>query len=280
MKHRFSFTAPLCLFTASLSLCAIPSAFAQQDAGQVHSPSKYLYLENIEIKPNQGNAFAKIQAEEVQAMRDAKAPGHFLSMWAITGPEHVISMHGFDSFADLQKDHEATMAMSKLADTMKADDAEQAATIANAHGSIYRWDKDLSLGAPIDLSKMRFMRILLFQVRSGHDDDFNHLVKLFAKAYEAIPEARWAVFEKTYGVGSGNTYILVTPMESLSTVDMMIGSNKKFTDAVGEDQLAMLRKGLDADVESLEADLFAFDPSISYVPDSWITSSPDFWGKK
>lgn len=280
MKHNFSCTAALCLFTAALSFSAAPAAFAQQEAGQVHTPSKYLYLENIEIKPNQGSAFAKIQAEEVQAMRDAKAPGHFVSMWAITGPDHVISMHGFDSYADLQKDHEATMAMTKLMDTMKADDAQQAATIATTHGSIYRWDKDLSLGSPIDLSKMRFMRILLFHVRSGHDEDFNHLVKLFAKAYESIPEARWAMFEKSYGVGSGNTYILVTPMESLATVDVMIGNNKKFTDAVGEDQLAMLRKGLDADVESLEADLFAFDPSISYVPESWITSSPDFWGKK
>jgi hypothetical protein len=42
----------------------------------------------------------------------------------------------------------------------------------------------------------------------------------------------------------------------------------------------MLRKSLDATVESSEADLFAFGPKISYVPQSWITSSPDFWGKK
>jgi hypothetical protein len=36
----------------------------------------------------------------------------------------------------------------------------------------------------------------------------------------------------------------------------------------------------DAAVESSEADLFAFSSKISYAHDSWISSSPDFWGKK
>ena len=33
-------------------------------------------------------------------------------------------------------------------------------------------------------------------------------------------------------------------------------------------------------VESSESDLFAMVPQISYVPDAWLTASPDFWGKK
>jgi len=74
--------------------------------------------------------------------------------------------------------------------------------------------------------------------------------------------------------------ILVTPMASLSDVDVMIGSGKKFSDSTGEDQLSLLRQQADADVESSEADLFALGPNISYVPESWLTASPDFWGKK
>lgn len=86
------------------------------------------------------------------------------------------------------------------------------------------------------------------------------------------------MFQKMYGVGSDNTYILVTPMESLAYVDGIIGSDKKFSEGVGEDQLQTLTKSIDAAVESTESDLFAFDPDLSYVPDSWLTS--DFWGKK
>ena len=65
-----------------------------------------------------------------------------------------------------------------------------------------------------------------------------------------------------------------------AVVDAMVSGDKKFNDAVGEEQLQTLMKGLDAAVESSESDLFAFDAQLSYVPDSWISSSPDFWAKK
>ncbi|HEY6488260.1 MAG: hypothetical protein WCC26_02395 [Terracidiphilus sp.] len=280
MRYRFVSTAALCLF-AGLTFSATRAAHAQQEAGQVHSPSKYLYLGNVELKPDQSAAYAKLEGEEVEALRAANAPSHYVAMWSITGSTKVLYMHGFNSFADLQKGHDDTVAMSKLQDTLKADDAEESALISERHSSIYSYEKDLSLGDPIDLSKMRFMRIILFHVRSGHDQDWEHVVKLFVKAYgSSIPEARWAMFQKMYGVGSDNTYILVTPMESLSTVDDMHDGSKKFADAVGEDQLHALRSGLDATVESSESDLFAFAAKISYVPDSWISSSAEFWGKK
>lgn len=280
MKLRISSTGPLCLFLATVTLSAAHVALAQHEAGQVQGPGKYLFLVNVNLKPNEGGAFAKLESDEVQARHAANAPGHYLGMWAITGGDHVLFTQGFSSFADLQKDHDATEAMPKLMDTMRTDDAAEAAFIADHHNSIYKYDEDLSLRAPVDLAKMRFMRITLFHIRSGHGEDWEHLVKLFIKAYDVIPEARWAMFEKMYGEGSDNTYILVTPMTALSEVDSMIDGGKKFRDSTGADQLGVLRKELSADVESSETDLFAFDPSISYVPESWLSSSPDFWGKK
>ncbi len=281
MKFQSRSVAALCLLCAGLTLNPIPAALAQQEAGQVHSPSKYLYLSNVEIKPNQNGAYAKLESEEVQAMRAANAPSHYVAMGSITGGSRVLYIHGFDSFADLQKAHDETMAMSKLEETLSADNASEAPMIAARSSSIYSYEKDLSLGGPIDLSKMRFMRIILFHVRRGHAQDWEHTVKLMIKAYQSsIPEAHWAMFEKMYGMGSDNVFILVTPMESLSVVDTMRENGKKFRDSVGEDQLQMLRKSLAADVESSDSNLFAFGPHISYVPDSWVTSSPDFWGKK
>jgi hypothetical protein len=281
MKIRNGSVIPLCLVLAGFTLSPAPAAQAQQGADQPKGPSKYLFLENVELKPAQGFPYAKAQGDQVDAERAAKAPGHYLGMWSITGADHVLYMEGFDSFGDMQKEHEATWAVPKLVDAMKTSSAAQAALIATEHSSIYSYEKDLSFNANLDLSKMRFMRIILFHLRSGQDAEFRHLAKLFAKGYQSsLPEAHWAMFQKAYGVGSDNTYILVTPMESLSVVDAMVGGDKKFTDGVGEDQLALLYKGLDAAVESSEADLFAFDPQLSRVPDAWLTSSPDFWGKK
>ncbi len=278
--HRIS-VALLCLLSAGITLSPSPAALAQKEAGHANSPSKYLYLSNVELKANQSGAYAKLESDEVQALRGANAPSHYFAMWSITGGSRVLYMHGFESFGEMQKAHDDTAAMSKLEETLSADNAAEAPMIAARSSSIYSYEKDLSLGSPIDISTMRFMRIILFHVRRGHGQDWEHTVKLMIKAYQSsLPEARWAMFEKMYGMGSDNVFILVTPMESLSVVDTMRENGKKFRDSVGEDQLQMLRKSLAADVESSDSNLFAFAPRISYVPDSWVTTSPDFWGKK
>jgi hypothetical protein len=35
-----------------------------------------------------------------------------------------------------------------------------------------------------------------------------------------------------------------------------------------------------ASIKSSETHLYVLSPKMSYVPDSWKTASPDFWGKK
>ncbi|HZB87157.1 MAG TPA: hypothetical protein VE291_00715 [Terracidiphilus sp.] len=280
MKYSMALAAPLCALCSVLTLGSAPQAHAQADSGNARGPSKYLFLDNVALKPNAGEAYSKLEADETRILRAAHAPSHYFGAWSITGGDHVLTFNGFDSFAELAKDHEATMALPGLMDNLKADNAAEAALIAEHHSSIYKYDEDLSLRAPLDITKQRFARILLFHVRSGRGQDFEHLIKVYAKEYEVFPEAHWAMFEKVYGQGSDNTYILVTPFVSVDYVDHMVGSGPKFAASTGLDLLQMLRQQASADVESSESDLYAFGPSISYVPDSWIASSPDFWGKK
>jgi len=136
MKLRVISPAPLCLLFAGLTFSPAPAALAQQEAGRTHSPSKYLYLSNVELKPEQSGAYAKLEGDEAIALRAANAPSHYLAMSSITGGTRVIYMHGFESFADLQKNHDATAALSKLQDTLKADDAQEAPLIADRKSSI------------------------------------------------------------------------------------------------------------------------------------------------
>ncbi len=278
MKLHFAFMG---LLAAALSLTSMPAAFAQHTPGTAQGPDKYQFVDNIELKPGQDATFTKAESNEVQALRAAHAPGYYLGLWSITGSNHVLFFSGFDSFEQAQKNHETVWNNTDLAAKLNAGTAAEAPLMKDVHRSIYTYDKDLSLRPDLDISKMRFARILLFHVRRGHDQDFEHTIKLFAKAYEtAIPDAHWAMFEKDYGEGSDNIYILVTPMESLSTVDEMHANGKKFETSIDPDQLQLLRNQIDKVVESSEADLFAFGEKISYVPDSWLTAYPDFWGKK
>lgn len=279
MKLNPAVKAAMCLLVAGPILCAAP-AVGQMPPSGVNPPPKYIFLTNIAIKPNMTGSFIANESTEVQAERTAKAPINYFGMVSITGSPHALFFAGFNSFADLQKEHDQGMADSKLQDAFKAADAAEASLLSDTHGSIYKYRDDLSLNSAIDISQMRFFDITLFHIRSGHYQDFEHLVKLYEKAYSSIPNSNWAMFEKQFGEDSDRTFILVTPIKALAEEDQFQMDGDSLPKAVGVDQLQMMRQLGSEAIESSESDLFAFVPEISYVPDSWLTASPDFWGKK
>jgi hypothetical protein len=278
MKVHPAVKAALCLLVAGSVLSTKPAA-AQISSG-VAPPPKYIYLTNVAIKPNMGSSFIVDESSEVQAERTANAPIHYFGMLNITGSPRALFFAGFDSFADMQKQHDQGMSDAKLQDALKAGDAAEAPVLSETHGSIYKYRDDLSLNAAVDLSQERFFDITLFHVRYGHYEDFEHLVKLYAKAYSSIANSHWAMFEKLYGEDSDRTFILVTPIKALAEEDQAMIDGDNLPKTVGEDQLQLMRELGSQTVESSESDLFAIIPQISYVPDAWISASPDFWGKK
>ncbi|MGO9324951.1 MAG: hypothetical protein ACLP07_10355 [Terracidiphilus sp.] len=278
MKVHPAVKAALCLLVASPLLATKPAA-AQMPSG-VNPPPKYIFLSNVAIKPNMTGSFIANESTEVEAERDAKAPIQYFGMLSITGSPHALFFAGFNSFADMQKEHDQGMADPKLQEALKSGDAAEAPALSDTHGSIYKYRDDLSLNAAVDISQMRFFDITLFHVRYGHYEDWEHLVKIYEKAYSSIPNAHWAMFEKLYGEDSDRTFILVTPIKALSEEDQAMIDGDNLPKTVGADQMQLMRDLGSQTVESSESDLFAIIPQISYVPDAWLTASPDFWGKK
>ncbi len=280
MNSRVAVNVALFLLSAGTIAGTAATTLAQRNPGQVHAPSKYLYLGNESIKPGMEDAVIQNESSQVQTLRDANSPVNYLGMISITGAPRAIFFAGYDSFAEMQKDHEQEMSNTRMQDALKADNAAEAPMLAGAMSSIYEYREDLSLNAPVDLSTIRFFDITLFRIRSGHRQDWERLVKLYEKAFSSAPDARWATFEKDYGEGSNNTFIVVTPLTSLAGVDQEMLDGNNLPKAAGADQLQMMRELGSATIESSEADLFAVVPQMSYVPESWVTALPDFWGKK
>ncbi len=279
MKSHPAVNVALCLLIGGVTLSTAPAALAQQP-GQTHSPSKYIYLANEAIKPGMASAVIKNESSQVQALRTAKAPVHYLGLTNITGAPRAIFIAGYDSFAQMQKEHQQTMSDTKLQDALKADNATEGPMLAQTHGSIYEYRKDLSLRPDVDLSQMRFFDMTLYEIKNGHHQDFERLAKLYAKAYSSVPDAHWAVFEKDYGEDSGSVFIAITPLKSLAGVDQEMLDGNNLPKTAGADQLQVMRELGSVTVKSAESDLFAVVPQMSYVPASWLTASPDFWGKK
>lgn len=279
MKVSLLTTAVLCFLSAGLTLSSSPAAQAQQ-SGQNPGIPKYLYLGNETIKPGMASTVIQEESAQVQALRTANAPAHYVGMISITGAPRAIFLAGYDSYAEMQKDHEQVFSDAKLRDTLRADNKAEGSSLAGATGSIYEYRKDLSLNPDVDISQMHFYDILLLQASSGHHQDLVRLAKLFAKAYSSMPDAHWVMYEKDFGEGSGETFIIVTPLKSLAGVDQEMVDGNNLPKAAGADQLQVMRELEAKTIKFHEDDLFAVVPQMSYVPASWVNASPNFWGKK
>jgi len=279
MKFHSAVKAALSLLVAGPMFCAAPTVGQAPPSG-VNPPPKYIYLSNISIKPNMTGSFIASESTEAQAQRAANAPVNYFGMINITGSPRALFFAGFDSFASMQKEHDQGMSDSKLQDALKAADATEAPALSETHGSIYKFRDDLSLNSAVDISQERFFDITLFHVHNGHYQDFEHLVKIYMKAYSSIANSHWAMFEKLYGQDSDRTFILVTPIKALADEDQAMIDGDNLPKSVGEDQLQLMRELGSETIESSESDLFAIVPQISYAPAAWLTASPDFWGKK
>ncbi|MGB7191107.1 MAG: hypothetical protein WBD10_13275 [Acidobacteriaceae bacterium] len=215
-----------------------------------------------------------------QALRDANSSFHALALEAITGSPSILFVHGFDSFADLGKEHMSMMGNSQLRATLDADGATDGTFLADTSNSIYMYREDLSLRAPVDLPQMRLFDLTLYHVRAGHVHDFETLAKEYAKAFDSMPSVHWAVFEKLYGKSIGATFLVATPMKSMEDVDQRMMDDAKLPSTVSAEELQSMRELTSRAVESYVSDLFGVSRKMSYEPAAWATESPDFWGKK
>jgi hypothetical protein len=277
MKHRFGSVVPLCLISAALSLGRPTSAAAQSQAGPT-PPPKVLEVITEYLKPGQaGSPHMKSESVFAQAMRDAKWPTHYIGTDAMTGQTRAVFFVGYDSFADWQKDTDATMANKDLAGKLDKATVDDGALLSEVQTSAYVYREDLSLRGPVDIPHMRFFDITIFKVKAGKGRDFENAAKMFVSGYDKVPDVHWTTFQKMYGKDSGSIYIIVTPMKSLAEVDQGMGNDKKLLAAVGQDQMQKMMDAADATIESVESNLYSFNPKMSYVRDDW---DPSFWGQR
>ena len=279
-KYSGSF-AGLCLVFTGLSVGSSNLA-AQDQAASTTPPPKVLEIIVETLKPGQsGSPHLKTEAAFPQAFRDAKWPQHYLGMDAVSGRQRAIFFVGYDSFDAWQKDTDATMKNSTLSAALDSASIADGALLESIETSVYAYREDMSLGAPVDIPNMRYMEIAIFNIRPGHDKDWEDLVKLYTSNMKKIPRAHWAAFQKVYGTQtSGSRFIAVTPMKSLAEVDQEMLDYGTLDKSTSADDMKKMGELSAAAIESTESNLVAFNPKMSYVPDSWVKADQAFWGQK
>ncbi len=280
MKKLFASLAGLCLVFTGLIFTGPATASAQDQPASTTPPPKILQIMMETLKPGQGgNPHMKTESAFVKAMSDANWPTHYFGMDALTGQSRALFFVGYDSFDAWQKDMDATQKNTSLAAALDSASVADGALLEAYETSVYTYRDDLSLRGPVDIPHMRYMDIAIFNVRPGHDKDFEDLVKMYMAAFQKIPHAHWATFEKVYGSQpSGSRFIAVTPIKSLAEVDQEMIDGSGFEKSMSADEMKKLRDLTAACIESTQSHLFAINPKMSYEP-TWATVDP-FWSPK
>ena len=222
MKKTLFLAVAVCLVLSCVSL-----ADAQTSAPAPGTPPKVITIIREEVKVGKGAAHEKFETNFVRAFARAKWPSHYLAMTALSGPSEAWYLTGYDSFAAWEQDREATekaAAFSTELDQLFEKDAE---FLTGGRNIVAFFRDDLSYNpTTMDVPKARYMRVITYRVRPGHEGDFVEAAKTIRAAYEKTEvKVPWAVYQVTAGV-PGPTFLIFLAMKSLQESDEGIARGK------------------------------------------------------
>ncbi len=273
MNKHVRLVAGLCLLAGGLGMAAAQD----QSSGSMPPPPKVLVINTELLKPGKvGSQHEKTEIAEVQAVANAKAAGRYVALDSLAGRTRTVFLHGFDSFADMEKDAQAGQQNASLA-TASAADAELQEAYRT---SINTYREDLSLHAGGNIAHMRYFDVTIVRVKPGHRHDFEELSKMYMHAFANTPSANWAMYEAMYGEESGGRYLLIGVMKSLAELDQQMTMDKQVMSGMSSDDMKKMSDLAAATIESDESYLFAINPKMSYPPDSWVKADSSFWSQK
>jgi hypothetical protein len=274
MKRFTGIFLGMCLVLACADIVA-----AQGSQGT--PPPKVLAITREYVKPGRtGATHEKTESLFVQAMAHAKWPTHYLAMESLSGKSRALFFTGYDSFEAWEKDVAGQQKNETLSAALAHANLVDGELLESLDQSVWMYSPEGSNAGGIDIPHMRYFEIERFQLRPGHEKEWNDIVKLVIPALEkANPDTHWAMYYAVYGIPTP-TAIVITPMKSAAEIDRSMATEPKFAAAMGEDGMKKLSELSAIAIESSETNVFSFNPRMSYVEESWVKADPDFWKLK
>jgi hypothetical protein len=197
----------------------------------------------------------------------------------MSGSPRVLFLFGFPSFADWEKDNQATeknVVFSAALDKASMSDGD---LLTGYSQNVFLLDSENSLRAG-DAVHSRYFEITQFHVKPGHRKEWMDLVKIYHDTLEkAVPDAHWALYSSYYGENNGGYYLVISTMKSLAENDASMNDDKKLMEALGEDGMKHISELTAACVDEQQTNLFEINPKMSYASDDWVKADA-FWKPK
>ncbi len=257
---------------ASLACCSSALLFAQD----ILPAAKILVISREYTKPGkEGAAHQAVEGAYPKALAAGKIADHYYASVSLSGPLRVLFFHGYESYAAWAQQWPGTATLPAVATTLARTSAADGDLLASRDYSVWAKRDDLSLN-PGFRGGARVEVIIQYQVRPGHGQEFEDLVKLYADGYKGAPSVHWGTYEEIYG-SPGNTFLVIITHKAAAELDAEDDNDKKFADALGAEGLKKLAALEASCLAAKQADLFFIDPKMSYPNEQMLKADPAFW---
>jgi hypothetical protein len=246
---------------------------------QNSSIPKVLVIDREMVKFGKDAGHEKNEAAFARAAAAAKSPDHYLAVTTMSGPSEAWFLVGFNSYADWQKasEYDNQPKVQAAFGPLQEKDADY---VSDSSQVLATYNEKWSYRPDVNIAEMRYFEIETIRLRQGHDKDWEALVALYqATAAKANLDEHDIFFEARYGAPEGTIYIF-SPLKSLADLDTAMGAGKAFEEALGADGQKKMAELEAAAFASDSATLARFNPGMSYAPEDWVKSDPDFWKPK
>jgi hypothetical protein len=275
MKKLCSF-----LLGASFVLAAAGISVAQDKPGVMRVPPPVLTITREFVKPGKsGVVHERTESAFVKAMTAGKSNQHYLALNSMSGKPRALFLTGYESFEDWEKQNLADMKNATLSAELDRASMADGELLDAMDLSAWVYREDQSLNQTGNLIGIRYMEFEVFQIKPGHEEEWNEAVKIVKDAYAKMPDAHWAMYQNVFG-REAPAFLVITPRKSASEIDRDFANGKQFVDAMGPDGLKKLNELTASAIASSERNLFMISPKMSYMGEDLAKADPDFWGHK
>jgi len=263
-----------------LGIAALSAAYCISAPAQQFEPAPVIQVIREVVKEGRGAAHERAETDYVRAFRKAKSKFHYLALSSASGANEAWFIVHYPSFAGAEAARMEGQ-QEPLKSELEAAETKDGALRDSSRSMWAVYRPDMSYRADkLDVGKVRFVTVGTYRVRLGKDEDFMAGAKSIIGAYG---KADLGVVLLCYQVVSGapsGTYLFFSPLESMKSMDEAPGRQKALTQAMGQDNYRQLIRGSGDTFLSIESNLYAVSPSMSYVSKATEDSNPGFWKPK
>lgn len=259
-----------------MGAAALSSARAQET-----HPPKILHIGVEYVKAGkEGTPHQKAEAAVAKVASDAKWSQHYIGMTSLSGASRALFFFPYDSMADAEKEHQAEMAQTDVANKIEQANAEDAELLTSRVDSWWLLRPELSHSENAPLKSLHLFEISRVRIKPGHGPEFEEYLKMLRSYLDKNePDRHLAVYQSLYGDNNGGYWLLIAPVASGEELDKLFEARRNTAQKMGDADYKRFMGLVESSVMESQRNLYAVDPQMSYPWDEWVKADP-FWQKK